>query len=66
MPKLKTRKAIAKRFRLSSKGKLFHTKAGKRHLMSGKGSQRRRRLRGHKRVYRTQEMSLIKGLPVGA
>lgn len=65
MPKMKTRKALAKRYKKTSTGKLMHWKAGRRHLMSGKSSKRRRRLRKTAGVYRPQEMNLLKGLPVG-
>ena len=42
MPKQKTHKGIAKRFRVSARGKVMHGKAGKRHLLSHKSSKRRR------------------------
>jgi large subunit ribosomal protein L35 len=45
MPKKKTRKALAKRFRITSKGKVLHSKAGKSHLQSGKSGNRKRSLR---------------------
>ena len=45
MPKLKTHKGIAKRFRVSARGKLSFKPPGKSHLMSGKGGNRVRRLR---------------------
>ena len=45
MPKNKTRKALAKRFRVTRKGKVVHNKAGKSHLQSGKSADRRRGLR---------------------
>jgi large subunit ribosomal protein L35 len=45
MPKDKTRKALAKRFRVTPKGKVQHGKAGRSHLLSGKSSDRKRKLR---------------------
>ena len=42
--KLKTRKAVAKRFRVSANGKLVHRSAGLNHLMRKKTMSRRRRL----------------------
>ncbi len=45
MPKLKTNKAAKKRFKITSTGKVMFHPAGKRHLMSGKPSKRRRQLR---------------------
>lgn len=45
MPKLKTRKAVAKRVRVTRNGKVLRHRAGKRHLLSSKNARRRRRLR---------------------
>jgi len=45
MPKAKTRKALSKRFRVTSKGKVVHNKAGKSHLQSSKSPSRKRSLR---------------------
>ncbi len=44
MPKLKTRRAAAKRFRLSGGGKLMRRKAYRNHLLQKKGSDRKARL----------------------
>jgi large subunit ribosomal protein L35 len=44
MPKLKTRRAAAKRFRLSGSGKLMRRRAYKNHLLQHKGSDRKTRL----------------------
>lgn len=45
MPKLKTRRAAAKRFRATGSGKkLFRRKAYKNHLLQHKTSHRKRRL----------------------
>jgi len=43
---IKTKKSVAKRFKITGTGKVMRTHAGKRHLLSGKNSKRRRRL-GH-------------------
>jgi len=45
MPKLKTCKAARKRFKITATGKVLFRPAGKRHLMSGKPSKRRRQMR---------------------
>ena len=45
MPKQKTHKGIAKRFRVTARGKVMHHKAGKSHLLSHKPAKRRRNLR---------------------
>ncbi|MGJ3251527.1 MAG: 50S ribosomal protein L35 [Elainellaceae cyanobacterium] len=44
MPKLKSRKAAAKRFRRSGSGKIMRRKAFKNHLLEHKSSTRKRRL----------------------
>ena len=44
MPKKKTHKGLAKRVKVTAKGKLLHRRGGKAHLLSKKGSRRRRRL----------------------
>lgn len=42
MPKIKTHKSTAKRFRVSGKGKLMRTKVGKSHLRRNKSKRVRR------------------------
>ena len=46
MPKLKTNRAAAKRFKVSGSGKAVRFSAGKRHGMIGKRRSRKRRLLG--------------------
>ncbi|NJO43258.1 MAG: 50S ribosomal protein L35 [Cyanobacteria bacterium CRU_2_1] len=46
MPKLKTRKAAAKRFQRSGSGKLMRRKAFKNHLLQHKSTDRKRRATG--------------------
>jgi len=45
MPKQKTHKGIAKRVKLTGKGKVKRKSAGKGHLLSGKSTKRKRQLR---------------------
>jgi large subunit ribosomal protein L35 len=45
MPKMKTHKGAKKRFKVSKRGKVLHGKPGRRHLLSVKTSNRKRRLR---------------------
>lgn len=44
MPKKKTKKAAAKRFKVTAGGKVLFNRPGKSHLMTGKSSKRRRKL----------------------
>lgn len=45
MPKMKTRKAVAGRFRVTGTGQLKCSKPGKRHILTKKSSKRKRQLR---------------------
>lgn len=45
MPKQKTRRAAAKRFKVMANGRIKCGRAGKRHLLSGKTTKRKRQLR---------------------
>lgn len=45
MPKLKTRRAIAKRFKVTKKGKILRRRGFKSHLLSHKSKKRKRKLR---------------------
>jgi large subunit ribosomal protein L35 len=47
MPKLKTRKAAAKRFRATGSGKIFRRKAFKNHMLEHKSAERKRRRLSH-------------------
>ncbi len=44
MPKQKTHKGLAKRFKVTGTGKIKHRRAGGSHLMTGKNAKRRRRI----------------------
>jgi large subunit ribosomal protein L35 len=66
MSKLKTRKGVAKRLRLTKKGKIKYSPCGKGHLLSGKESSRLRRLRRSKTVEGKKDIKYIKRmLPYG-
>ena len=65
MPKLKTRKSAAKRLKKTGTGKYVHHKAGSRHLMTGKSSKRRRRLRRGNVAPRAEEKRIKSALPYG-
>lgn len=45
MPKLKTHRGAAKRFKVTGTGKIKRSRAYKSHLLTGKKSKRTRRLR---------------------
>lgn len=45
MPKIKTKKAAAKRYSFTGTGKVKYKKQGLRHILTKKGSKRKRKLR---------------------
>jgi large subunit ribosomal protein L35 len=54
MSKIKTHKGLAKRVKITARGKVIHSRAYKSHLMSGKAAKRRRHLRRKALVYEAQ------------
>ena len=50
MPKMKTSRAAAKRFKATGTGKLKRSKAYKSHILTKKSTKRKRNLRKHNRV----------------
>lgn len=66
MPKLKTKKGVAKRFKLTKKGKIKYRSGGKGHLMSSKKAARLRRLRKKSLLEAGKEIKYLKKmLPYG-
>lgn len=63
MPKLKTKKALAKRIKVTKKKKMMHSKSGRRHLLSGKSRKRKRKLRKRGLVSSSQKRLMKKSLP---
>ncbi len=45
MPKIKTRSAVAKRFKITKNGKVKHAQMGRRHKLATKTTKRKRQLR---------------------
>jgi large subunit ribosomal protein L35 len=60
---IRTRKAVAKRFKITARGKVVRAHAGRRHLLSGKSPKRRRKLRGATLVDETDKFRIIQNLP---
>lgn len=63
MPKLKTRKAVAKRVSVTGTGKLKRTKANKQHILTKKNTKRLRGLRKPTTVDSTNMKAMRKELP---
>jgi large subunit ribosomal protein L35 len=63
MGKLKTNKSVQKRFRVTKSGKFRKGRAGKRHLLEGKSTNRKRHLRDSDLVSGSMEKQLKRLLP---
>ena len=60
---IKTRKAVAKRFKITARGKVLRSRAGKRLLLQTKSSKRRRGLGGTVVTDKTDEYRIKQNLP---
>ena len=63
MPKMKTNRAAAKRFKVTGTGKLKRMKANKSHILTKKSSKRKRDLRTATITDNTKEQVMKKILP---
>ena len=60
---IKTKKSVAKRFKITGTGKILRSHAGRRHLLSTKNTKRRRRLGKLAVVSKTDEYRVLASLP---
>ncbi|MEY2465739.1 MAG: large subunit ribosomal protein [Verrucomicrobiota bacterium] len=60
---IKTKKSVAKRFKITASGKVMRASAGKRHLAQTKSPKRRRNLRGTTTVHKTDVYRITQNLP---
>jgi len=58
MPKLKTKSAVKRRFKLTGTGKIKRTQAGTGHLLSNKAHKNKRNLRGTTMVSVAEEKNV--------
>ncbi len=65
MPKMKTNKAAAKRFKITGSGRIRRSKCGASHFMGNKGSSRLRRLRKNDMVHPSFEGRVGQLFPYG-
>ncbi|HTA51906.1 MAG TPA: 50S ribosomal protein L35 [Candidatus Acidoferrum sp.] len=63
--KLKTHRGAAKRFKLTSTGKILRWRSGKRHLLGTKKPRRMRRLLNKIQVSKADEHNIRLALPYG-
>jgi large subunit ribosomal protein L35 len=61
----KTRKAVAKRFKITARGKVLRSRSSRRHLLSTKSAKRKRRLGKAARVDETDVARVKANLPFG-
>ncbi len=60
---IKTKKSVAKRFKITAGGKVLRSSAGRRHLAQSKTPKRRRSLRGTTTVDATDVYRITQSLP---
>lgn len=60
---VRTRKAVAKRFKITARGKVLRSHGGRRHLLASKNSKRRRRLRESAVVDPTDAYRVTQNMP---
>lgn len=65
MPKMKTRKSAAKRFKMTGTGKFVRNRAGGRHILTKKSRKRKNRLGKSTIVSKTDVKRIIKSCPFG-
>ncbi len=63
MPKLKTHRGAKKRFRVTAKKKIVHSRAYKSHLLAKKSPRRKRNLRKSVEISRADRATIRKMLP---
>ena len=63
MPKLKTKKGLSKRVKVTKNKKVIRSKAGKRHLLSCKSKKRKRGLKKGVEMSTAQKLLIKRGLP---
>jgi large subunit ribosomal protein L35 len=61
----KTRKSVAKRFKITARGKVLRAHSSRRHLLSAKNAKRKRRLSKAGRVDNTDVARIKANLPFG-
>jgi len=66
MPKMRTKKAVLKRFKMTKRGKIKRLRAFRSHLKSKKSAKRKRFLRGKALVSSADKHKIRKQLPYGS
>ncbi|MEY2492015.1 MAG: large subunit ribosomal protein [Verrucomicrobiota bacterium] len=61
----KTRKSVAKRFKITASGKVLRSRASRRHLLSAKNAKKKRQLAKVGQVHKTDVARIKANLPYG-
>lgn len=65
MPKMKTKSAAKKRFKVTGSGKITYQHAGKRHIFTGKSRKGKRQLNNTAVIDDTDHERIMRCLPYG-
>lgn len=60
---IKTKKAVAKRFKITARGRVLRSRAGRRHLLQNKNAKRRRTLGTATTVHERDEYRILQNMP---
>ena len=63
MPKIKTKKAATKRFKITGTGKFKYPRANKQHILTKKSPKRKMKLRKNGVVDKTNELAVRRMMP---
>ena len=63
MPKMKTNRGAAKRFRKTASGKFKRAQSHRRHILTKKSTKRKRHLRGNELVHESDTKMVARLLP---
>ena len=63
MPKIKTKKAMKKRFRITKNGKVLANKSLRRHMLTDRSPKKKRQLRNKLRIEPMHEKQIKLGMP---
>jgi large subunit ribosomal protein L35 len=63
MPKMKTNKAAARRFKITGTGKILRTQSGTRHINEWMPAKVKRKLRGFAELTKDQKQNILECFP---
>lgn len=62
MPKMRTKKTVAKRFRKTANGKIMHAQRNKSHILTKKTTKRKRQLREQKALASKKQAKYVRSV----